>query len=50
MAFKIICDKCWNEDIIEEEYRCLETKKFDFTTLDGLIFIECKECHKEVQI
>ncbi|WP_195238645.1 hypothetical protein [Romboutsia sp. 1001285H_161024_C4] len=50
MVFKIICSKCGNEDIIDEEYRCEKETKFDFDTLDTDIFIECKECHKEIRV
>ncbi|WP_270943125.1 hypothetical protein [Romboutsia lituseburensis] len=48
--FKLICNKCGSEETIETEYRCNEDSKFTFTTFDGDIFIECKECHKEIKL
>jgi hypothetical protein len=46
--FKLICENCGNEELLQEEYKCFEDAKFNFTTLDRDIFLECKECHKEI--
>lgn len=50
MSFKIVCNKCNNEIIFENNFEgvCIENMIEIYPTTDGRVGIICAECENEI--